>query len=249
MASSDPPEPDAAAQLGALLTGTEAHDLGIRIGRGDTLTSALRVIAPDHRSKVRTLLTLAGLGVADRPRLIAVLGAIEGAHSVVTRVEPIWTMPGHVAQSSRLTSSVAELVGGARLSVTCSTYNFQRTSALWSALGEAARRPEVDLRIYVDAGTSRGQGTPSASELARHLRPGQVFRTVAYGGRLVRNHAKFIVIDHRLLFVTSANFSWSAEHGNAEFGVLLENPNLADSVEREVRRAEDSIYERVRASA
>jgi phosphatidylserine/phosphatidylglycerophosphate/cardiolipin synthase-like enzyme len=54
-----------------------------------------------------------------------------------------------------------------------------------------------------------------------------------------------MIVDHRFLLVTSANFSWSAENGNVEFGVLHDNGNLADSVEREMRNAEDVIFERV----
>ena len=45
--------------------------------------------------------------------------------------------------------------------------------------------------------------------------------------------------------MTSANFSWSAENNNVEFGVLIDNPNLAEAVERELRRVEESLYERV----
>jgi len=51
------------------------------------------------------------------------------------------------------------------------------------------------------------------------------------------------VIDHRFLLVTSANFSWSAEQRNVEFGVLLDNPNLAESVEAAMRKAESILYE------
>ncbi|MCA1676885.1 MAG: phospholipase D-like domain-containing protein, partial [Actinobacteria bacterium] len=64
-------------------------------------------------------------------------------------------------------------------------------------------------------------------------------------GMPVRNHAKFLAIDHRFLLVTSANFSWSAEHGNVELGVLADNANLVQAVESEMRRAEDSLYEQV----
>lgn len=46
--------------------------------------------------------------------------------------------------------------------------------------------------------------------------------------------------------MTSANFSWSAENANLEFGVLIDNPNLAEAIERELREAEDSMFERVR---
>lgn len=64
-------------------------------------------------------------------------------------------------------------------------------------------------------------------------------------GALVRNHAKFLAIDHRFLLITSANFSWSAEYGNVELGIAIDDPNLTEAVEREMRRAEGSLYDPV----
>ena len=52
-------------------------------------------------------------------------------------------------------------------------------------------------------------------------------------------------VDHRFLLVTSANFSWSAENGNLELGVLIDNPNLAEAVEHEMRQVEGFVFERV----
>jgi len=60
-----------------------------------------------------------------------------------------------------------------------------------------------------------------------------------------RNHAKFLAIDQRFLLVTSANFSWSAEYGNVELGVLIDNQNLTESVERAMRDLEDRLFERI----
>lgn len=244
MASSDP-EADPAWQLGQLLTGAEAADLAVRIERGDTLTAALRAITPSRRVEIRRLLNESGLSAAERVATVTVLRAIHGARSITTATEAVWTLPGHLARGGRLHGSVARLVEGARTSITCSTYNFQRSSGLWQALAFAARRPEITLTVYVDARAADGRGAPSADELARHLQPGRVFRTATFDGQYVRNHAKYLVIDHRFALVTSANYSWSAEHGNVEFGVLLDNPNLAESIELEARRAEDTIYLRV----
>jgi phosphatidylserine/phosphatidylglycerophosphate/cardiolipin synthase-like enzyme len=47
--------------------------------------------------------------------------------------------------------------------------------------------------------------------------------------------------------VTSANFSWSAEYGNVELGIFLDDRNLTEAVEREMPNAEDFLYERVHA--
>ncbi|MFD0815318.1 DISARM system phospholipase D-like protein DrmC [Amycolatopsis umgeniensis] len=241
LGSSDAPiDPAAAWELGQRLTGTEAGLVADRLADGDTLTSALRAVAAGNRATVRTLLA-AGSSSASR---IAVLRAIEGARSAPTSATPLWTMPGHLARSGPLTTSVPHLVDSARQSITCSTFNFQRSSGLWQALRQAAGRPELAVRVYLDA-TAAGRGAPTASEVAAHLRPAIVLRTKDFDGAGVRNHAKFLAIDHRFLLVTSANFSWSAEHGNVEFGVLIDDRTLTEAVERELLEAEDLLYQQV----
>jgi phosphatidylserine/phosphatidylglycerophosphate/cardiolipin synthase-like enzyme len=240
LGSSDTPiDPAAARALGERLTGTEAGVIADRLANGNTLTSALRAVAPGHRAAVRAL-----LAESSRSSCIAVLRAIEGARSTPTSQTPLWTMPGHLARSGPLTASVPHLVNSARQSITCSTFNFQRSSGLWPALRLAAQRPGLDLRVYLDA-TAAGRGAPTASEVATHLRPAIVLRTKDFDGAGVRNHAKFLAIDHRFLLVTSANYSWSAEYGNVEFGVLIDDRNLAEAVEHELRDAEPMLYERV----
>ena len=231
------------ALLGEFLTGTEAKQIADRLGDGDTLTAALRVVAPGRRVETRTLLS-----ALSHDALIGLLRAIEGARATRTTVDPLWTMPGHLARNGRLTSSVSHLVERARHSVVCSTFNFQRSSGLWTALGTAARRPEIAMRVYMDLNAADRRPRPSSpttEEVAAHLRPGVVMRTVTFDGRLVRNHSKFISIDHRFLLVTSANFSWSAENVNLELGVLIDNRNLAEAVERQMRDVEDDLFERV----
>lgn len=243
MASSDTPA-DAAAALGQFLTGTEAGEIASHLADGDTLTAALRVVAPGRRAEVRALLEALGA----RDVVTAVLRAIEGARSAPTTVDPLWTMPGHLAQHGRLTHSVTYLVDGARHSVVCSTFNFQRSSGLWKALRQAAQRPEISMRVYLDtnaADKGHRAWSPTTAEVAAHLRPATVLRTKRFDGRPTRNHSKFICVDHRFLLVTSANFSWSAENGNLELGVLIDNPNLAEAVEHEMRQVEDIVFERV----
>ncbi|MFV2021983.1 DISARM system phospholipase D-like protein DrmC [Micromonospora sp. LOL_023] len=233
----------AARRLGELLTGTEAKQVADRLADGDTLTVALKAIPAARRAPARSLAEKASTA-----SLIAVLRAIEGARTAPSTVSALWTMPGHVAQRGPLTSSVSHFVDGARRSVTCSTFNFQRSSALWVTLRRAALRPELAVRVYVDAAAadhSVSRSTPTTAEVASHLHPATVLRTKEFKGTMVRNHAKFIAIDHRFLLVTSANFSWTAEHGNVEFGVLIDNRNLTEAVEREMLDAEDLLYERV----
>lgn len=248
VSSNEPINHDDAIRLGRLLTGTEAKQIADRLADGYTLTAALKVVPIGRREEIRTLLELPAAEMAGRGWIITVLRAVEGARAVVTALDPVWTMPGHLSRSGPLTSSVARLVDGARQSVTCSTFNFQTSSSLWQALSRAAERPEIEVRLYLDAEAAdrnRRPGSPSTAQIAAHLRRAAVLRTKQFDGVNVRNHAKFLAVDHRFLLVTSANFSWSAENGNVEFGVVVDNPNLADSVERELRRVEEFLYESV----
>jgi hypothetical protein len=167
-------------RLGQFLTGTEAKEIADRLSDGDTLTAALRAVSPGRRAELRSL-----LGQGDRGQLVAVLRAVEGARSITKALDSIWTMPGHLAQGGPLTSSATHLVGNARQSVTCSTFNFQRSSGLWAALRDAARRPEIAVRVYVDTRAADREHkcwSPTTSELATHLHPGTVLRTMKYDG-------------------------------------------------------------------
>ncbi|MEU4433484.1 DISARM system phospholipase D-like protein DrmC [Nocardia rhamnosiphila] len=242
LVSSPIPSDIAAAELGALLTGSEARAVADRLADGDTTTVALTWVAAQHRTEVRTLLD----ALADRQQAVLVLRAIAGARAARTSVEPLWTLPGALAGSGRLTSQVTHLVDGARQSVVCSTFNFQRSSGLWEALRRAAHRPGLSVRVYLDARAADrrpASWTPTTAQVAAHLHPARVLRTKTFDGGYVRNHAKFLVIDHRFLLVTSANFSRSAEHENVEFGLYLDNSNLAEAVERQLREIEDLVYE------
>ena len=249
-----PSNPDAAAlrELGRYLTGTEAGAVAARIAAGETLTQALQPLSAARKDSVRALLTKCGLGIADKNKtsLVAVLSAIEGAHSTAVDSQPVWTMPGHLAQAGNLTSFLSHKIENARSSVICSTLNFQKTSQMWTSLPEAAARPEVEVRVYLDTeagGPNRLPWSPSCEEVAQHLAPAVVLRTRDFSGKLVRNHAKFVAIDHRFLLVTSANFSISAEQHNVELGVWIDDKSPTESVERQMREVEDAIYEVVSA--
>ncbi|WP_330259750.1 phospholipase D-like domain-containing protein [Streptomyces murinus] len=120
--------------------------------------------------------------------------------------------------------------------------------ALWTSLQEAAQRDDVAVSVYMDTRAADGSGqqwSPTTAEVAARQAPAEVWRTKEFDGTYVRNHAKFLAADHRLSLVTSANFSWSAENDNVEFGVLIDNPNLTEAVERELREAEGALYEQI----
>lgn len=237
----------AAARLGRLLTGTEAGKLAARLADGDSLTQALQGISPGRKPEVRRALEEAGIVPANLPVALAVLNAIEGAATArTTEISPVWTLPGYIADYGALTTSIKDLVLTARQSVTCSTFNFQKSSASWDALREVAARGTVDVRLYLDthaADQSKWTGSPTSAEVAAQLPGAQVYRTRELNGTLVRNHAKFVAVDHQFLIVTSANFSISAEHHNIELGLRVDSRPLTELVEKQLHDAAPSVYE------
>lgn len=236
---------DAFRQLGVLLTGTEAGLVAEALEDGESLTSAVGAIDVAKRSEISQILGAAGLRF-DNELVAAVLRGVEGARSTTRAVDTLWTSPGHVFGSGALTTSLVSMVEGARQSVVCSTFNFQKTSGMWTALHDAAKRPGVSVRVYIDAEASTGGRGPSADEVGEWLAPGAVLQTKQFDDKPVRNHAKFVSIDHRFLVVTSANFSWSAEYSNVELGVVIDDGQLAERVEGELRMAEPYLYERLK---
>jgi len=123
-----------------------------------------------------------------------------------------------------------------------STFNFRTTSLLWHGLRGAAQRAGVPVRAYVDPHATTGGKGPDAVQIAAWLNPAVAFRTSIFDGKPLRNPTKFVSVDHRWIVVTSANFSWSAEFGNVELGVLVGDADLAEAVEREMRGAEEVLY-------
>ncbi len=237
-------ERQAIRDLGALLTGTEARVVANELTDGASVPSALSMVESGRRLKALELVKATGLR-HERDVLAMVLTGVEGAKSHATRAETLWTMPGHLAGAGALTSRLVDLVNGARASVVCSTYNVQKSSGMWQALRDAAQKPGLDVRIYLDGAVAAGGSGLSAAEVSRWLEPAVVLASKEFGGKPVRNHAKFLAVDHRWLVVTSANLSWSAEYANVELGLRLDDPGLTERVEREMRDAEHAAYQRM----
>lgn len=237
---------DAVRHLGQLLTGTEAQQLADLYADGASLTQALQTVSSSRRQDVREALEASGM-VPRHPAAVPVLRAIQGANARQTTISPVWTLPGYLADYGSLTTSLEDLVLAARHSVTCSTFNFQTSSSLWKALRDVAGRGTVDVRVYLDAKAAEGNPgwgvTPTCEEVAKHLAGAKVLRTRKTNGKPLRNHAKFVAIDHRFLIVTSANFSKSGEQHNIELGLRIDSRSLTERVEKQLLDAEPSLYE------
>jgi phosphatidylserine/phosphatidylglycerophosphate/cardiolipin synthase-like enzyme len=231
---------DPLADLGSFLTATEAERLALQIETGQHTIAALSEIAVARREAVKRLLSTAGLGHTDPARTVSVLRAITGAKSVLRELTPVWTMPGNEATTGHLTGEFHRIVRAARQSVTAATYNFHDSSQMWNALKEASEQPGVVVILYVDADKA------DADNVKAQLPRATIYRSAELPtGKRVVSHAKFIVVDHELLLITSANFSYSAENRNVEFGLLVRDSALAESVEATMTSKHGSLYELV----
>jgi phosphatidylserine/phosphatidylglycerophosphate/cardiolipin synthase-like enzyme len=231
---------DPFAALGKFLTASEAEGLAVQLATGVHVTKALGSVSASRREKARGLLTAAGLGHTEVERSVAVLRAVAGAKTVHRDLTPVWTMPGNEAKIGHLTGEFHRLVSSARQSVTCATYNFEKTSKMWAVLKESAEQPDVTVTVYVDGDKA------DAVNIKAHLGRATVYRSaVLPTGKPVVSHAKFVIIDHEMLLLTSANFSFSAENRNVEFGLLVRDSALAKSVESTMASKHGTLYQLV----
>jgi phosphatidylserine/phosphatidylglycerophosphate/cardiolipin synthase-like enzyme len=229
---------DPFAVLGEYLTATEAQALAVQFDLGQHVVKALASINPARRGKVKDLLVAAGLDHTDSARATSVLAAIAGAKSAHRDLTPVWTMPGNEAKVGHLTGEFHRLVQAARVSITCATYNFETTSQMWTVLKQSSEQPGVVVTVYVDGDVA------DAAKVKSQLPRATIYRSAELPtGKRVVSHAKFIVIDHALLLLTSANFSFSAENRNVEFGLLVHDAPLAESVESTMTSKHGSLYE------
>lgn len=226
------------AALGEYLTAGEAEGIAVLLDTGEHRSQAVQAVSAARRERATELLTAAGLGHLDRDKSVAVLYAIAGAKSVHRQLIPVWTMPGNEATIGHLTGEFHRLVDGARLSVTCASYNFSSTSHMWAVLKAASERPGVTVCVYIDA----KKGQPSA--VKTRLPQATVYKSAKLvDGQQVVSHTKFVIIDHEILLLTSANFSWSAENRNIEFGLVVQDSGLAASIEATMTSKHGTLYE------
>ncbi|MGX6511633.1 DISARM system phospholipase D-like protein DrmC [Rhodococcus sp. SJ-2] len=223
--------------LGEYLTANEAVGLAVLLESGEHTAHALRSINAARRERVASLLSGAGLGHAEPALSAAVLRAVAGAKAVHRQLVPVWTMPGNEATDGHLTGEFHRLVTGARLSVTCATYNFTRNSNMWHALRLASEQPGVTVCVYVDSEKGDADKVKARLPLATVYRSSQLS-----DGRSIVSHAKFVVIDHEIVLLTSANFSYNAENRNVEFGLLIQDNRLAASIESTMSSKRGSLY-------
>lgn len=171
----------------------------------------------------------------------------EANQQTVDRLQLVWTGPDVPGSVSRDTGVVVkELFTCARRSVLLSTFTVRRGRDVFAPLAEAINRnPTLKVRLAVNVGRDGDWSTPEYQILTRFAEqfwqnhwpwPSRPF--VYYDPRALSTdaaicaslHAKCIVIDNEIAFVTSANFTEWAQERNLEAGVLIRDEGFARSL-------------------
>ena len=171
-------------------------------------------------------------------------------------IELVWTGPEAPGTQSRDTSVVMrELFLSARSRILLSSYALSHATHLLAPLCQRMdREPDLSVRLFVHVARPRHDRS-SESELLRRFAdqfrekhwPGSRLPEVFYDPRTlaprepgdtgtVSLHAKCVVIDEQVAFVTSANFTEAAQQRNIEAGVIVRQPGFAKSLVTQFER-------------
>jgi phosphatidylserine/phosphatidylglycerophosphate/cardiolipin synthase-like enzyme len=198
--------------------------IGAQPGAGD----AIAQLADAWTATVA--LTGAGVAVALR------IGLLARRRADARRSRAVWTGPGSNG-AQRLTATVLrDLLTSARERILMVSFAAYTLSDLATDLEDAVERGcEIDV-VFETADDSGGgyadtHSTPfgAVHGISRWRWPTDQ-RTA--GGLL---HAKVLVVDGSRALVGSANLTYRALHANLEAGILVEDSELAASIERHIR--------------
>ncbi len=216
--------------------------------------SALRIAGyvpePFARDIGADLMRMDGLGmspvhIAECLQLLA--AEREANQHTLDRLQLVWTgpeVPGGVSRDTGVV--VRELFACARRSVLLSSFTVRHGKEVFALLAEAVERnPLLLVRLAVNVGRDGDYSTPEpqllkrfADEFWRNDWPWPKRPVVYYDPRALSTdkavtaslHAKCIVIDDEISFVTSANFTEWAQERNLEAGVLIRDEGFAQSL-------------------
>lgn len=188
---------------------------------------------------------LRGLDATAARSLLAVVIA-ERHHRPPPRLDLVWTGPEAKGSSARDTRIVVrQLFENATSSVILGGFAFDHGRELFEPL-HARMLQNVAVDIFLDIEQPKRDATltgpaHAASQIEGFLARNWPFgrpvpciyydpRTTICGSPYVSLHAKCVVVDDAIAFVTSANFTSRGQMRNIEVGVLIEDPEFAEKL-------------------
>ena len=176
---------------------------------------------------------------------------VDAATFRAPRPDLVWSGPEVPGLHARDTRRVfEELLGSAKQSVWASTYAFFDGPRAFQVLAQRMdAAPQVRVTLLLNIQRKRGD-TTAADQLVRRFAdrfwstdwPGSTRPRVYYDPRALELdgpagvlHAKAVVVDDEVVFVTSANLTEAALDRNIELGLLVRDGALAASVSMHFR--------------
>lgn len=225
---------------------------GIRSGHLRAPISKSSLIGFGVQSQLEVLGAL--LSGHSKPACEAILQSVLDERSARTRPAPelVWTGPeGQQAQARDTAVVLRQLFEGARKRVVLAGYSFWNAEQVLRPLQKVMVEHGVQAHFFVDV--KQPQSSPYDEEEygqeklreflkaswpfdsappslycdRRALRPGA-------GADFCSLHAKCVSVDSTRAFVSSANFTLRAQNRNIETGVLLEDPDFARQLDRQL---------------
>lgn len=199
---------------------------------------------------VGALLALERTGISG-PGVAAWIRGVEHATSRALRPDLVWSGPEVPGLHARDTRRVyEELLGSAERSVWASTYAFFDGPKAFHVLARRLdEKPNLRVTLLLNIQRKRGD-TTAADQLVRKFAdrfwdtdwPGVSRPSVFYDPRALELegpagvlHAKAVVVDDEVVFVTSANLTEAALDRNIEMGLLIRDRAIAANVSSHFR--------------
>ena len=219
--------------------------LALRSGRLSPPVSELSVKRHCGVAQASSVASSINLLVTDgmHPRHIATLfdAVIQTRKSHPTEselVELVWSGPEARGVTNRDTGVVVrELFGSALTEVIVAGFAVYQGHSLFLRLVERMTEiPELKVKLYLEVRRPLGDTSPSSeliwkfkNNFQTHQWPGEKLPELYYDPRSLDEnqekrsslHAKCIIVDRRMAFVTSANFTEAAQLRNIEAGSLI----------------------------
>lgn len=180
----------------------------------------------------------------DAAAALAMVAAERAAHEQANeqRLDLVWSGPEAAASSRDTAVVVRELFADAQRKVLLSTYNLGAPAVLAPLVERKRQDPRFEVRLFVQISEHlmRGMAAPGEDPVTTFRRtfasrwwrgaplPEVFYDPRALGaGKPVHLHAKCVVVDDAVAFVTSANFSEAAQTDNIEAGVVVREARFA----------------------
>lgn len=162
-------------------------------------------------------------------------------------VELVWTGPEPDGVSNRDTGVVVrELFATAVAEVLIAGFAVYQGKAIFQLLAERMHQlPNLRVQLFLDIHRPRGDISTSSELVWKFLSrfrnvewPGERLPELYYDPRSLSEdqlkrssmHAKCVVIDRQISFVTSANFTEAAQTRNVEVGVLIKSTTFSEGL-------------------